>query len=541
MWYLLDKFMEWLGYERAKGAVTIRTRYVKRTPAKPTSDEPIANQPFLYFMGDALTPNLSKTVQPINLSTPRYNVRNYQGGGYAPGTVQNQAANVHFTIANAIEFVNRQAGIAGNSLTKWAGSPNLVVMPRAGMNVNAFYNRASLQFFYFKNNGNRTVYAADAPDIVAHELGHAILDSFQPKTYSAASLEVASFHEAFGDIMAFLTALTHDEVIAHALAENGGDFMKPSIVTRLAEDFGSSIFDLSRGGSGHKDCLRSMLNNFKYVSPSTLPKDAPPDKLAAECHSFGQIYAAVVYEIMVKIYDQTRSECYSPENSIKHARDVVGQYILRAVQHAPVNSRYYESISKTLLWADKTTHNRYYDLMREVLLSRNLITEEVRILSAPTCENDDLIVKVKSHAKVTLSDHFVRAQSQEDNDLYDAELELPVEEAYLYDQDKQLLDVLSVSEEDSLAAAQEFIDYLHSAKLVDDTPSTPFEVTDGKLVRTHFECGCGNGCGPSKFSPEFYKKQKPENHTGCCGGCGKATVSTPKKTVKRGCFIRYKS
>jgi hypothetical protein len=42
---------------------------------------------------------------------------------------------------------------------------------------------------------------------------------------------------------------------------------------------------------------------------------------------------------------------------------------------------------------------------------------------------------------------------------------------------------------------------------------------------------------PSKYSPEYFKPQKPANHSCCGGGCG--TPTEHKVIVKRGCFIRY--
>ena len=52
---------------------------------------------------------------------------------------------------------------------------------------------------------------------------------------------------------------------------------------------------------------------------------------------------------------------------------------------------------------------------------------------------------------------------------------------------------------------------------------------------------CGGNCGPSKYSPEYYKPQKPENHAGCCGKCcDTETTTSDKKTIKKGCVIRYR-
>ena len=57
-------------------------------------------------------------------------------------------------------------------------------------------------------NGRQvTVFSGESPDVVAHELGHAVLDSLKPALFELASIEAAAFHESFGDMSAILTAL----------------------------------------------------------------------------------------------------------------------------------------------------------------------------------------------------------------------------------------------------------------------------------------------------------------------------------------------
>src|SRR5262249_30524837 len=75
-----------------------------------------------------------------------------------------------------------------------------------GVDLNAFYDREGLKFFHGSGAG-RTVFSGESPDIVCHELGHALLDSFKPQLFDAASIEVAAFHESFGDMSAILSAL----------------------------------------------------------------------------------------------------------------------------------------------------------------------------------------------------------------------------------------------------------------------------------------------------------------------------------------------
>jgi Zn-dependent metalloprotease len=75
-----------------------------------------------------------------------------------------------------------------------------------GADLNAFYDREGLKFFHGAAAG-RTVFSGESPDVVCHELGHAILDSLKPQLFDAASIEVAAFHESFGDMSALLSAL----------------------------------------------------------------------------------------------------------------------------------------------------------------------------------------------------------------------------------------------------------------------------------------------------------------------------------------------
>ena len=84
-----------------------------------------------------------------------------------------------------------------------------------------------------------------------------------------------------------------------------------------------------------------------------------------------------------------------------------------------------------------------------------------------------------------LSDHLIRSQS-DDNPLYDVEIEMPQDQAHLYDKNKNLVDSIMITDKESLSAAQDMIVYLHKTNSVSDDPMTPFEIKDGKLVRSHF-------------------------------------------------------
>ena len=98
----------------------------------------------------------------------------------------------------------------------------LVAVPDGGVDLNAYYNRNGLHFFHGSVRGT-TVYSGESPDVVCHELGHAVLDAVKPQLWDAASIEVAAFHESFADCSAILSNLQVPSLRDAVLAETRGD------------------------------------------------------------------------------------------------------------------------------------------------------------------------------------------------------------------------------------------------------------------------------------------------------------------------------
>jgi hypothetical protein len=485
MMSLWKKIMNFLGDNKTFQAVLAWSKRPQpiATPSVPSS---VIMKPINYVMNDPSTPQLIKQVMPPTYSgKPALNVKNYRGGGFARNSVEGQAANCYVTLTNTIKLVNSNSE---RTLVSWPGTSTLQVLPRAGVDLNAFYDRRSLKFFYVNDaRVGGSLYTCDSTDVVSHELGHAILDSFRPETWSAASLEVASMHEAFADFIALMHALSYDEIVNYIVNETQGDLRKNNVASQLAEQFGAAVYKLSDPKEGRSpNALRSTINDFKYVNPGTLPADAPYNKLAAECHSFGRIFLGALYDMLVMIYEDIKQSGKNSIVALKEARNILLKYMLKSIQNAPLNVKFFNSVSKTLLWADVTLGNKkYHDRIQKILANRNLLTTQLMILSAPKCENNDLIIKTQGCMNVKLEDKVMRAQS-DDNPLYGVEVEIPMERVYLYDQDHNLYDSVAVSDEESLSAAIDMIKYLHATNSVSDDLKTPFEIKDGKLVRTYF-------------------------------------------------------
>ena len=78
-------------------------------------------------------------------------------------------------------------------------------------------------------------YAKD-PDVVSHEVGHAILDSLRDQYYYSKSPETRAIHEALADTQAALVNADNDKVIAKVLDKDGN--IKPgNPIENIAEGF----------------------------------------------------------------------------------------------------------------------------------------------------------------------------------------------------------------------------------------------------------------------------------------------------------------
>jgi len=315
---------------------------------------------------------------------------------------------------------------------------------------------------------------------VAHELGHAILDAYRPDIWNMAALEVWSYHEAFADFTSLISILQHDEIIKKVLQETGGDLRKNNVAALVAEEMGNAIYNITKGQDGRKPgYLRNAINDFKYVNPGNLPKEAPYNKLASESHSFGRVFLGAFYEMLVRIYEMENGGHFG----LTKARIVMADYVIKATVNAPANVRFYDSIAKSLLWVAKTNNNgRYYDIILSVLVDRNLTKPPIKMLHIPNGEKfvEPVVVKRNESKTIQLCNYFM--MSQTNNPLYNVEIEMPQESAEFFNEHGTIIDSIEVSEKESIDMVHEAICYLSMTDAVGNENSL-FQIKNGKLTR----------------------------------------------------------
>lgn len=156
---------------------------------------------------------------------------------------------------------------------------------------NAYYTRFDYQYstyrmmvfgYYYPEKSWTYHYTARQPDIVWHELGHALVDGVRPDLYSD-SVQAGALHEAWGDTNALFTVLSFDEARQQVLADTRGDLHQENFVAHMAERFGQSVLNKDNG-------LRDLDDDVRVGDVSN------------EVHDLSRVLSGIVYDINVNAY-----------------------------------------------------------------------------------------------------------------------------------------------------------------------------------------------------------------------------------------------
>ena len=236
--------------------------------------------------------------------------------------------------------------MAGN-LTAWQGNrKRLALLQDAGVELNAFYDRQSFAFFPFPV-GTKTFFSGASTDVVAHEIGHGLLDAIRPDLWNAAFMEVAAFHEAFGDCVAILTALEDRETRKKLLAVT---------TTLKKQNFVESTIELLAAGikalqANHNAAApRRAFNAFEHQIPETLPDNGGPGELINEVHSFGMLFTGCFYDVIVGLFAAQTSKT---EAKLLAAARKAGALLVGAASTAVIAPRFFQSVGRAMIHADE--------------------------------------------------------------------------------------------------------------------------------------------------------------------------------------------
>ena len=487
------------------------------------------NKPTIQYLQDPNTPNLKIR---IVLSPPKFSnftVKNLSSTGNAVNTLKWQSENVYANINSSLGFMKKYFP---TNVQNWAATRNLIVVPRAGNDANAYYDRHAIKLFYFTSPvTNKVIYTCDSADIVTHELGHAILDAIRPDFWNLPAFEIGAFHESFGDMIAILTSLNYDLILNRVLNETVSDLRKENIVSNIAEQFAISL--------NIGNALRDAYNSYSYVDPMTLPSSG--NGLIREVHSFSEVFNGTFYELLAEFFELFGKN----KAGLIKARDLSAEFLFNATKNTPATGKFFIAIASTYLAYDLSKYaGAYKTILTKVFTNRNLITVSMAEnlndykLKIMNCEDNNVLHKEEKVISLSCLDVGVNNICGFEN----INVQTPADS---FKPKNGILNVLSVTnnEEESKNEVVNFVKYLVNKKEIGNTKESWFiDKKTKNLTRRHAcfgDFGFINNC-TIEDQPEYGKCWKQANNSGCCPyGC--PTPSPEPLPEKPACSISYNS
>lgn len=227
--------------------------------------------------------------------------------------LSDQTATAEFRYWNAAEVLRRGIDFWALKIPRqrWQRGNILEVKLDRWENLDADYDRQSLNFYHRTLADETVVYTGASPDTLSHELGHAILDAIKPDLWDRGVPEIAAFHEAFGDINAILSALQLPSLRTSILAETQGRLYCDSRLSRLAEQFGTALH-AEDAHVADANCLRNAWNDFNYCDPFGLDPEELTNELSSNPHSFSRVFTGALFEALCTFLDYHAADSNAP-------------------------------------------------------------------------------------------------------------------------------------------------------------------------------------------------------------------------------------
>ena len=349
------------------GYRTLKLSYLPQDPGmipaqlgEVQADDSLRNERFQLSVGTGyptIKPDAEGKIEINDLEDPRFDSSNCF-------YIANQ------TLATAEKYANRRIDW---SFEKTLGHP-MLIRPHAGKEVvNAYYNNesGSVNFFsYLDEKTGLRQRTGMSRDVIAHEIGHAILDGMRPNLLGSLSVGAGGFHESFGDMTAFLSSLNDPAVVEALRVETKGDLSKPNLLSGMGEQLGSASYE--------KGPLRDFINTNKYADQAFLPysdDNDPASGLGTECHAYANLFNGAFYDLFLNFYNQASAQPESTfQSAVAEARDKVGQLLLRGIEMGPVGDISYREAAMAFLRADLVDNDgASQETIEKVFTDRNIL------------------------------------------------------------------------------------------------------------------------------------------------------------------------
>jgi hypothetical protein len=274
------------------------------------------------------------------------------------------------------------------------------VLPRAGETANAFYSRTdqSLEFFFFRPPGAPAstpfVFTCRSFDIVAHETGHAVLDSLKPGWLDARSPnpETGALHESFGDILAIFLVLAQLDQVEALIVQTKGDLHDKTFLSDMAEQFGLAL--------GRDNGLRNA-DNDKTMS-----------EVSSEVHDLSQVFTGGIYDVLADMFELERDIAREDESAtLLRVADYLFGLVLRAILAAPDRNPTFADVVNQMLSLSASDNKPFGSEHRTAIRNQFLVREVVDAPSPFTKDFDGRPLIATKHSHLSLKENGLQNRS----------------------------------------------------------------------------------------------------------------------------------
>jgi hypothetical protein len=363
-----------------------------KAPVKPAAEEAVQirtfeDDPFLEAV-DGADP---VEAEPISVDEPVNGQPLLQTHivGHQPDPGSFDPATPAFRYWDAASALARGINFWGPLLpegTQWTTDQQpLQVHLDEGVDFNAFFARDSgLNFFHGvvdRVDPPVTVFSGGSPDVVCHELGHALLDAVKPELFDTPSTEVGAFHEAFGDVSSMLSALQLPSVRQFVLDQTGGKLNTNSRLSQRARQLGWAIRVQFDPTAVDNDCLRNTSNNFFYHDPANLPPSAPATQLSSEVHSFSRVFSGAFLDVLAGMFHVGPAGGPADDSDkLEAVAQDAGKLLIEGVRLAPVGPGFFAQVAAAMIQADQSLNNgRYRAALTSSFVQRGILSPSAAV------------------------------------------------------------------------------------------------------------------------------------------------------------------
>lgn len=246
---------------------------------------------------------------------------------------------------------------AGRAIS-WGQDGVLEINAHTFIDFQAFYSPSARMLFFgvvpYRKPGQtetRIFETATSWEMVAHESGHAVGHTLKPNM-NRADIEYRAWSESFSDQTAMWTSLRDKVRARRLLAGTNGDLNSSNALTRVSEMFGYLV----PGSTSLRDAF-----NEKKVSETE-----------EEEHDRSEVFTGAAYNIFLEIYNTLKSEA-GMEEALPRAGQIMGVFLMRAMDFMPENQVTLDDVGKAYLKVDKEFfQGRYHTKLVNEFLRREL-------------------------------------------------------------------------------------------------------------------------------------------------------------------------